>query len=99
MTPEGKFKSELKDDIRERFPEAIIVSLDPNEIQGIPDLLILYREHWAALECKRASNASKQPNQEYYVSKLNDMSFSSFIFPENKEEVINAMEQTFRLRE
>ena len=97
MTPEGKFKAQLKLDIQERFPEAIIASLDPNEIQGIPDLLILYNEHWAALECKRSANASRQPNQEYYVDKLNDMSFSSFIFPENKEAVLDEMEQSFGL--
>ena len=65
-------------------------------IQGIPDLLILHNNKWATLENKRSAKATKQPNQEYYVNKMNDMSFSRFIYPENKEEVLNDLQQTFK---
>lgn len=69
---------------------------DPNYIQGIPDLTILWANRWATLEVKRSLKAPQQPNQEYYVNVMNQMSFSSFICPENKEEVLNALQQSFR---
>lgn len=92
---EAYYQSKLKKRIKERFPGAIVLKTDPSQLQGAPDLLILHKDKWAALEVKKSSKATKQPNQEYYVNKMNDMSFSSFIFPENEEEVLNAMERTF----
>lgn len=96
MTPEGRFKRNLKKELHERFPGCIVTQLDPNEIQGIPDLLILYKDRWAALECKKAQDASRRPNQEYYVDLMNQMSYSSFIFPENKEAVLDELQQALR---
>ena len=93
---ESKFQADLKKDLKEMFPGSIITKLDANDIQGIPDLLILYKDKWATLECKRGSKASKQPNQEYYVDKMDKMSFSRFINPSNKEEVLHDLQQTFR---
>jgi hypothetical protein len=69
---------------------------DSSYIQGIPDLLILYEDKWGSLECKKNAKASHRPNQEYYVEKMNDMSFSAFIFPENKGEVLDALERSFK---
>lgn len=96
VTPEGKFKKELKNDLKEMFPGCIITQLDPNDIQGIPDMLILYKDRWATLECKKSENAHHQPNQDYYVDTMNSMSYSSFIFPENKEAVLNELQQALR---
>ena len=95
QSKEGKFQTALKKDLRERFPGCIITKLDPNDIQGIPDLLILWKDHWATLECKRSEKASHRPNQEYYVDQMNKMSYSAFIFPENKERILDDMEQAF----
>ena len=95
---ERDFQRELIKELKERFPGCIIAKMDANYIQGIPDLLILWEDRWALLECKKSEKASKRPNQEYYVEKANDMSFSAFIFPENKEDIINAMEEAFRTR-
>ena len=78
------------------FPGCIVTKLDSGDIQGIPDLLILYKNKWATLENKRSATASKRPNQEYYVNKMNEMSFSRFIFPENKEEVLNELRKAFK---
>ena len=75
------------------MPGAIVTKLDAKHIQGIPDLLILYNDRWATLEDKRSKDASHQPNQDYYVEKMNNMSFSAFIFPENKEEVLNDLQR------
>ena len=92
---ESKFQKDLKKEIKGRFPGCMVLKNDPTCIQGVPDLLILYKGKWAALEVKRSANASHQPNQDFYVEKMNNMSFSSFIFPENKEEVLNAMARSF----
>ena len=93
---ENRFKTNLIQDLKNLFPGCIVVHLDPNEIQGIPDLLVLYKDKWAALEGKKAANASVRPNQEYYVNKMNDMSYASFIYPENKEEVLYEISRVFQ---
>lgn len=85
---ESKFQSNLKKELKNMFPGCIVTKLDSGDIQGIPDLLILYKNKWATLENKRTAKAHRQPNQEYYVNKMNNMSFSKFIYPENKEEVL-----------
>lgn len=93
---ESKFQADLKKEIKRMFPGCIITKLDSGDIQGIPDLLILYKNKWATLENKRSKNAPKRPNQEYYVKKMNEMSFSRFIFPENKEDVLNELRKAFK---
>jgi hypothetical protein len=93
---ERVFKKSLINELRAIFPGAIITQLDPTYIQGIPDILILWNDKWAALECKASSKAARRPNQEYYVNLMNEMSFSAFIFPENKEAVLNELERTFK---
>ena len=92
---ESKFQKELKKELKEMFPGCIITKMDSGDIQGIPDLLILYKDKWATLENKKSKDATRRPNQEYYVSKMDDMSFSRFIYPENKEEVLNELRETF----
>lgn len=93
---ESKFQSDLKKELKRMFPGCIITKMDSGDIPGIPDLLILYNDKWATLECKKSAEASKRPNQEYYVNKMNDMSFSRFIYPGNKEEVLDELQRTFK---
>ena len=95
MKRESKFQKEVIDEIQELLPDAIIMKNDPNYIQGIPDLTILSGNKWATLEIKKCKSAAHQPNQDYYVEKMNNMSYSAFIFPENKEEVLNELAQSF----
>lgn len=94
---ERDFQRELIKDLEKRFPGSIVTKLDSSHIQGIPDLLILYKDRWATLECKQNKKASRRPrpNQELYVNKMNDMSFSRFIYPENREEVLSELQQAF----
>ena len=98
MSKESEFQHKLINEIEARFPGSLVMKLDATYIQGIPDLLVLYKDRWATLECKKSATASARPNQPYYVELMNDMSFSAFIFPENKEAVLNAMEQSFSRR-
>ena len=92
---ERDFQKNLIKDLKNRFEGCIVMKNDSSYIQGIPDLLVLYEDKWASLECKRRENAAKRPNQEYYVEKMNNMSFSRFISPENKEEVLDDLQKTF----
>lgn len=92
---ESGFQDRLIDDLKNLFPGCLTFKMD--QIQGIPDLLVLYKDKWAMLECKQFAKAKKQPNQEYYVGLLNDMSFSRFVSPENKKEVLHELQQTFQL--
>lgn len=92
---ESGFQRNLIRELKKKFPGCIVMKLDPQYIQGFPDLLVLYKDKWAVLECKCRRSAKKQPNQQYYVDKLNGMSFSRFIYPENKEEVLHDLQQSF----
>lgn len=93
---ENKFQANLIREIKSMLPGCIVMKNDSSYIQGIPDLLILYKDKWASLECKKNARASKQPNQEYYVGMMNDMSFARFICPENKEDILNELYQTLQ---
>ena len=99
---ENEFQPALIKELRDMFPGCIIMKNDSGYIQGIPDLTILYKDHWAVLECKRDEEeylkcvrTNNPPNQHYYVDKLNNMSFSRYIYPENKEEVLHDLQQSF----
>ena len=96
MVRESIFQHKLITEIKERFPGCIVLKNDSSYIQGIPDLIVLYNTHWAALECKASVGSSHQANQDIYVSRMNDMSFAAFIFPTNKEEVLHELEQAFK---
>lgn len=92
---ENAFQAKLIKEIKNTFDGCIVTKMDPNHIQGIPDLLVLHKDKWATLECKKNAGAKKRPNQEYYVDKMNEMSFSRFVCPENKEDVLNELKTYF----
>lgn len=94
---ERDFQATIIRELQSRFPGCIICKMDANYKQGFPDILVLYHDKWALLELKRSSNARHQPNQDYYVNLLNEMSYANFIFPENKEDVFNDLQRTFQI--
>lgn len=91
---ERDFQRDLINELKELFPEALIFKNETK--QGLPDLTILEGDRWALLECKASADSHHQPNQDYYVEKADAMSFSRFIFPENKQEVLNELQQALR---
>lgn len=91
---ERDFQKNLIKELKDIFVGCIVMKNDSSYIQGIPDLLILYNDKWAALEVKKSRTASHRPNQEYYVDKMDGMSFARFIYPENKEVVLDELQQT-----
>lgn len=99
----GILESEFQHDLIVRLENDIgsdgyVLNLDGAYIQGFPDILILYRGRWAALECKRRANSPCRPNQKYYIDHLDELSFASFIHPGNEEEVLNDLYKEIRLR-
>lgn len=93
---ENKFQAKLIKDIKKRLPGCIVMKNDSGYIQGIPDLLVLHNDKWAALECKKNETADRQPNQEYYVELMDSMSFARFIYPENREEILDDLQSTLQ---
>lgn len=92
---ESAYQSRLIKKLEKMFPGCVIIKNDPNYIQGIPDLIILFNDKWAMLEVKRSIEESLQPNQTYYVDMFNKMSYSSFIFPENEKRVFDELQHAF----
>ena len=93
---EKHFQSKLIKKLYQRYPDCIVLKTDPTYKQGLPDLLVLIGKRWLALEVKKSKNAHHQPNQDYYVNKMNRMSFARFISPENEEEVLREIQQSFK---
>ena len=93
---ESAFQKMVIDELKDRLPGCIVLKNDSSYMQGVPDLIILWNTCWATLECKRSENAIHQPNQDYYVEKMNEMSFSDFIYPENCQEVLDELERSFK---
>lgn len=92
---EKRFQARVIHELEELFPGCIVLKNDSGYLQGIPDILVLYKDKWAMLECKKSEREHRQPNQEYYVDLLDSMSFSRFIYPENKEQVFYELQSTF----
>lgn len=95
---ENEYQAGLINRIKERFPGSMVLKNDARYLQGIPDLTVLYEDKWAALEVKRERGAHRQPNQSYYISKMNRMSYASVIDPDNEQEVLDEMATTFGSR-
>lgn len=94
---ESKFQSQLIRKIKNEFPGCMVLKNDPTYLQGVPDLTVLCGNKWAALEVKKSGNASHRPNQNYYVDKMNRMSYATFVYPENEKEVLAELHKKFKV--
>ena len=90
---ENAYQAKLIKKLKAMYPDAIVLKGDANRIQGICDILVLRGNTWVGLECKRNAKAPHRPNQDYYVDKMNQMSYASFIFPENEEEILDEVQR------
>lgn len=95
---ESVYQAKVIKELRLRFPGCFILKNDSSYIQGVPDLIVLFEDRWAMLEVKPSGSSRSQPNQQHYISMLSEMSFAAFIYPENEEEVFDALQHTFGLR-
>jgi hypothetical protein len=95
---ENEYQRYLIRELKARFPGCIVLKNDPSYIQGFPDLTVLHHDMWAVLEVKASADSPVQPNQEFYIDRLSEMSFSAFIYPENELEVLDALQSAFQPR-
>jgi hypothetical protein len=93
---ESEFQAKLIKKLERKFPGCVILKNDSSYRQGIPDLVVFFNDRWAMLEVKASATASHQPNQDYYVQTLNEMSFAAFIYPSNEQDVLRALQQALR---
>ena len=98
MKHERDFQPDVIKALYERFPGCIVLKNDPAYLQGIPDLSVFYKDRWAMLEVKDSADAPYRPNQEFYLKMCNDMSYGATIYPENMEDILNDLQQTFEPR-
>jgi hypothetical protein len=95
---EAAFQSQLIRELKDLFPGCVVLKNDPQYQQGILDLTLLWGPFWAMLEAKAARNSRRRPNQDYFVEMLDEMSFAAYIYPDNKEEVLLALQEAFASR-
>jgi hypothetical protein len=93
---ERDFQPKLIKEIKKRLPGCLVMKNDPNYIQGIPDLSVLYGSKWALLEVKKSKKASKQPNQPYYIQYAKDNAYGAIVSPENNEDILNELQQALQ---
>lgn len=95
---EEEYQKSLVQSMMNRFPGMRIEhnqKRSPTYVQGYPDLTFYYGFYWGVLEVKRSAKAAIQPNQQYYIDKIGEQTFASFIYPENEEEVLYALQLAF----
>lgn len=92
---ERDYQKKLVQKLKKTFPESYVIKNDAQLKQGIPDLLVLYNNKWAALEVKQSEKASHRPNQDYHVDNMNSMSYAAFIYPENEEKIFSELKEVF----
>lgn len=97
MSRESVFQTKFRLKLQKEFPDSIIIKNDAGYIQGIPDWIILNGDRWAAYECKRSENAKHRPNQDWYVAKMNEMSYAAFVYPENEKEIFDELQRALQL--
>lgn len=93
---ESTYQAGLIKKLRKQYPGSIIMKNDSGYQQGIPDLTILHKDKWAALEVKAKAPQDSQafePNQEWFIETMNNMSFAACIYPENEKEVLRGLQQ------
>lgn len=95
---ESAFERHVVQRLYDEFPGCVVLKLDSSLTQGIPDRLVLFGPAWGSLEIKRSKTAPFQPNQEHYIRVLDEMSFAAVIYPENEDEVFDALQHALKPR-
>ena len=89
---ESAFQSEVIQELEARWPGCTVRKNPPGYDNGFPDVVAYIGRLWAMFECKRSAHEKHRPNQDWWVDHLNLMGFARFIFPENKDAVLDELE-------
>ena len=92
---ENEFQRKVIKRLKGTFPDCIVMKQDAKYKQGIPDLVVFYKDRYTMLECKKNATAKHQEQQDYYISKFNDWSYASFVYPENVDQVFEELKEVF----
>jgi hypothetical protein len=97
---EREYQSYLIGRIEEMLEGCLILKNDSGYRQGIPDLSIFYGPRWVMLEVKpkypRPGSRDFEPNQEWYIENLGQMSYVACIYPEIEEEVLREVQRSLQ---
>jgi hypothetical protein len=98
---ENTYQAHLIKRLQNRFPGCLVLKNDEQYITGIPDLTLLWRDKYALLEVKRSekemdANDPRVATQMFYIASVVNMGgVADFIYPENEEEVLDAVQRAF----
>lgn len=95
---EKDFQKKFIRELEAIFDGCILIKNDAGYIQGFPDWTMFYKNKYAVLEIKKNKNAQHQPNQDYYIDLIDSMGFARFVYPENKNDVIEDLKRYFKKR-
>lgn len=95
---EKDFQKKFVRELEAIFDGCILIKNDAGYIQGFPDWTMFYKNKYAVLEIKKSKNAQHQPNQDYYIDLIDSMGFARFVYPENKNDVIEDLKRYFKKR-
>lgn len=90
---ESKYQTHVLARIAELLPGSTALKNDSAYQQGIPDWTIFHGPKYALLEIKPSAKSRRQPNQEYFIEKFSAIGFAAFIYPENEQEVLDALQE------
>lgn len=88
-TTEIPFERKFCKKLRDLHPDVYVMKNDASLVQGFPDRVIYFHDKYAILEFKRSANASRRPNQDWYINNFAQYTYSSYVYPENAEQVFN----------
>lgn len=86
---ESAFERRVVSDIKSWNDNVLVLKNNASMIQGIPDRTVYFADKFAMLEFKKSKDAKHQPNQDWYIDKINSNGgFARFIYPENEEKTL-----------
>lgn len=92
---ENAYQAKLIKKLKAMFPNADILKNNANYKQGYPDLMVRIGFQVFMLEVKASAKSKHQPNQDYYVDRINETGgFARFVYPENEKEILNEIQRS-----
>lgn len=88
MTLEKNIQSKFISDLRKSGYKCFKQQMNATTRAGTPDLFIFKEGFWGWIEFKQHKNSKARPGQKENVAWANENSWGSFVYEENKAEVL-----------